>query len=217
MQSAQIADLKKLVLVLGDQLKADSSAFNHFDVAIDEVIMIESEYEATYVWTHKAKIALFLSAMRHFAEVLKKKKYKLTYVKESKKSIVSVLKEHIQKHHFTHLVCVEPGEWRLRKELQDLASELEIYLTIAPDNHFYCDFDEFKTWVGDKKEIRLEYFYRYLRKKHRVLIQANGEPEGDQWNFDEQNRKPYPKKGPDRKSTRLNSSHPSRSRMPSSA
>lgn len=195
-QSAQTANLKKLVLVLGDQLKADSSAFNHFDVATDEVIMIESEYEANYVWTHKAKIALFLSAMRHFAEVLKKKKYTLTYVKESKSSIVSVLKEHIQKHHFTHLVCVEPGEWRLRKELQDLADELGIYLTIEPDNHFYCGFDEFKAWVGDKKEIRLEYFYRYLRKKHKILIQANGEPEGDQWNFDEQNRKPYPKKGP---------------------
>ena len=66
--------MKKLVLVLGDQLKADSSAFNHFDAAKDEVIMIESEFEANYVWTHKAKIALFLSAMRHFAEVLKKKK-----------------------------------------------------------------------------------------------------------------------------------------------
>ena len=111
--------MKKLVLVLGDQLKADSSAFNHFDAAKDEVIMIESEFEANYVWTHKAKIALFLSAMRHFAEVLKSKKYALTYVKQSKLSIVSVLKEHIQKHHFTHLVCVEPGEWRLRKELQD--------------------------------------------------------------------------------------------------
>ncbi|MEY4120312.1 MAG: hypothetical protein RLZZ472_702 [Pseudomonadota bacterium] len=188
--------MKKLVLVLGDQLKADSSAFNHFDAAKDEVIMIESEFEANYVWTHKAKIALFLSAMRHFAEVLKKKKYALTYVRQSKLSIVSVLKEHIQKHHFTHLVCVEPGEWRLRKELQDLASELQIYLTIEPDNHFYCDFDEFKEWVGDKKEIRLEYFYRYLRKKHKVLIQEDGEPEGGQWNFDEQNRKPYPKKGP---------------------
>jgi len=188
--------LKKLVLVLGDQLKADSSAFNHFDVSKDEVIMIESEFEANYVWTHKAKIAIFLSAMRHFAEVLKKKKYTLTYVRESKLSIASVLREHIQKNNFTHLVCVEPGEWRLRKELQDLANELEIYLTIEADDHFYCGLDEFKEWVGDKKEIRLEYFYRYLRKKHKVLIQASGEPEGDQWNFDEQNRKPYPKKGP---------------------
>jgi deoxyribodipyrimidine photolyase-related protein len=188
--------LKKLILVLGDQLKADSSAFNHFDASKDEVIMIESEFEASYVWTHKAKIAFFLSAMRHFAEVLKKKKYTLTYVKQSKLSIASVLREHIQKNNFTHLVCIEPGEWRLRKELQDLASELGIYLTIAPDDHFYCGLDEFKEWVGDKKEIRLEYFYRYLRKKHKVLIQASGEPEGDQWNFDEENRKPYPKKGP---------------------
>ena len=186
--------MKKLVLVLGDQLKADSSAFNHFDPTSDEVIMVESEFEANYVWTHKAKIALFLSAMRHFAKVLRDKKYTLTYVKESKLSIPSVLREHIQKNHFTHLVCVEPGEWRLRKELEELASDLQINLIIENDDHFYCGLDEFKEWVGAKKEIRLEYFYRYLRKKHKVLIEDNGDPEGGQWNFDEQNRKPYPKK-----------------------
>jgi deoxyribodipyrimidine photolyase-related protein len=39
--------------------------------------------------------------------------------------------------------------------------------------------------VGNKKEIRLEYFYRYFRKKHKILSQEDGEPEGDQWNFDE--------------------------------
>ena len=35
---------------------------------------------------------------------------------------------------------------------------IDDYLTIEPDNHFYCDLDEFKEWVGNKKEIRLEYF-----------------------------------------------------------
>ncbi|MFM9113915.1 MAG: cryptochrome/photolyase family protein, partial [Polynucleobacter victoriensis] len=71
--------MKKLVLVLGDQLKADSSAFNNFSPENDHVIMIESVCEANYVWSHQAKIALFLSAMRHFAKDLKSKKYPLTY------------------------------------------------------------------------------------------------------------------------------------------
>ena len=99
--------MKKLVLVLGDQLKADSSAFNNFRPEVDHVIMIESVSEANYVWSHQAKIALFLSAMRHFAKDLKSKKYHLTYVSQSKQSIVAELKQHIQKNQFTHLICVE--------------------------------------------------------------------------------------------------------------
>ena len=51
-------------------------------------------------------------------------------------------------------------------------------------------------WTAGKKELRLEYFYRLMRKKHHVLIDADGNPEGGQWNFDQDNRKPYPKKGP---------------------
>ncbi len=188
--------MKKLILVLGDQLKADSSAFNHFDSKTDQVIMIESIKEAQYVWTHKAKIILFLSAMRHFAHELRAKNYALTYVENSQDGIADLLKKHIRENQITHLICVEPGEWRLKKELEVLAKELSISVTFTEDDHFYCTQEEFKQWAGVKKELRLEYFYRYLRKKHNVLMQDNGEPVGDQWNFDEQNRKPYPKKGP---------------------
>ena len=188
--------MKKLVLVLGDQLKADSSAFNDFRPATDHVIMIESEPEASHVWSHKARIALFLSAMRHFAEDLRGKRYQLTYIAKSKQSIIAELKQHIQKNQYSHLVCVEPGEWRLKLDLENLAHELKIHLDIRRDDHFYCQIDEFKNWAGDKKELRLEYFYRYMRKKHQVLMQKNGEPEGDQWNFDDQNRGAYSKKGP---------------------
>ena len=64
------------------------------------------------------------------------------------------------------------------------------------DDHFYCSNKEFRDWVADKKELRLEYFYRYMRKKHHILIDADSQPIGGQWNFDDQNRKPYSKNGP---------------------
>jgi len=62
--------MKRLILILGDQLTLDSPLLTHFDAATDEIIMIESQHESDYVWSHKAKIALFLSAMRHFAIAL---------------------------------------------------------------------------------------------------------------------------------------------------
>ena len=56
--------VRQLVLVFGDQLDRDSSAFDSFDQRLDHVLLIESAGEATNVWTHKQRIAIFISAIR---------------------------------------------------------------------------------------------------------------------------------------------------------
>ena len=185
-----------LVLILGDQLDLQSAALQGFDPQIHEVIMVESANEAQYVWSHKAKIALFLTAMRHFAIAIEKLGYPLTYIKNSPHSIVEVLKEQIEQKKVKRLVCVEPGEWRLKQAIETMAEDLNIELDMREDTHFYCSRKEFNDWAANKKEFRLEYFYRLMRKTHNILVDQNGDPEGGQWNFDQDNRKPYPKKGP---------------------
>jgi deoxyribodipyrimidine photolyase-related protein len=188
--------MKKLILILGDQLDINSSALRDFDPSTDEVLMVESQNESTYVWSHKAKIAIFLSAMRHFAQTLLSKKIPLTYIKESSLTIEEELKHQLIQKKVTHLVCVEPGEYRLRLAIENLARDLNVHLSMQDDHHFYCSNHEFREWVADKKELRLEYFYRYMRKKHQILIDDDEQPVGGQWNFDDQNRKPYSKNGP---------------------
>ena len=188
--------MKKLILILGDQLDVDSAALKDINPKADEVLMVESANEAQHVWSHKARIALFLSAMRHFAEHLKDLGFTLTYIQHSPKTIVEELSKKIGSGKFTHLVCVEPGEWRLKQSIEALALELNIVLEMRQDSHFYCTHAEFKAWVANKKELRLEYFYRLMRKTYGILIDQEGNPEGGQWNFDRDNRKPFPKKGP---------------------
>ncbi len=188
--------MKKLILILGDQLDLESAALKGIDPKVDQVLMVESAYEAQHVWSHKARIALFLSAMRHFAAHLQDLGLPLKYIEHSSQSIFEELRNSIIHGKFTHLICVEPGEWRLKKDLEGLAAELKIILELRQDTHFYCSHPEFKEWVANKKELRLEYFYRLMRKKHGVLIDQDGNPEGGQWNFDRDNRKPFPKKGP---------------------
>ncbi len=188
--------MKKLILILGDQLDLENAALKGIDPKVDQVLMAESAHEAQHVWSHKARIALFLSAMRHFAAHLQDQGLPLKYIEHSSQSIVEELRNTIIHGKFTHLICVEPGEWRLKKDLEGLAAELKIILELRQDTHFYCSHPEFKEWVANKKELRLEYFYRLMRKKHGVLIDQDGNPEGGQWNFDRDNRKPFPKKGP---------------------
>jgi deoxyribodipyrimidine photolyase-related protein len=188
--------LKKLVLVLGDQLDINSPVLKNLNPKTYRVVMIESSDEAKYVWSHKAKIALFLSAMRHFAKQLGELGVPLQYIKQSPKSIGDKLRAIIENEKCTHLVCLEPGEYRLKCEIEALASELNIELEMQEDPHFYCSRQEFSNWVAGKKELRLEYFYRLMRKTHNILVDKEGNPEGGQWNFDRDNRKPFPKKGP---------------------
>jgi deoxyribodipyrimidine photolyase-related protein len=187
---------KRLILILGDQLDLQGAALRGFNFETDEIIMIESAPEAQYVWSHKAKIALFLSAMRHFAQTLKSLKYPVAYIQDSALPIVDALKDKLLEDRITHLICVEPGEWRLKQQIEAMAAALKIKLEMREDDHFFCSHQEFVTWVADKKELRLEYFYRLMRKTHNILVDAEGNPEGGQWNFDQDNRKPYPKKGP---------------------
>lgn len=187
---------KRLILILGDQLDLQSLALQEFNPLSDELIMIESQEEATHVWSHQSKIAIFLAAMRHFAQALQALEYPLNYIKESSQSIVDVLRQQLIEKKINCLICVEPGEWRLKNDLEQLANELNISLVMYEDRHFFCSREEFRAWAGNKKELRLEFFYRYMRKTHQILIDADGGPEGGQWNFDQDNRKPYPKKGP---------------------
>jgi deoxyribodipyrimidine photolyase-related protein len=114
-----MSNSKKLVLILGDQLDLQSSALRDFDIANDQVIMIESIPEAQYVWSHQAKIALFLSAMRHFAQSLRELNYSVLYIEKSELSIADTLKKVLRESGITRLVCIEPGECASSRRLRD--------------------------------------------------------------------------------------------------
>jgi deoxyribodipyrimidine photolyase-related protein len=129
---------KRLVLILGDQLDLQGSALRGFDRETYEIFIIESAEEAQYVWTHKAKIALFLSAMRHFAQVLEADGYPLHYLKASSLSITEALRAYLLEKQIKYLVCTEPGEWRLKQSLKALAKELAIEIEMREDEHFFC-------------------------------------------------------------------------------
>ena len=86
------------------------------------------------------------------------------------------------------MIVTEPSEYRLLKEIESWESRLGIPVEIRPDDRFYCTHGDFNNWASDRKQLRLEYFYRMMRKENNILM--NGEnPEGGAWNFDLENRK----------------------------
>ncbi|CAN0576656.1 unnamed protein product, partial [Laminaria digitata] len=50
---------------------------------------------------------------------------------------------------------------------------------------------EFDNWADGRKALRMEYFYRDMRRKTGLLMEGD-KPVGGQWNYDHDNRKPAP-------------------------
>ena len=68
-------------------------------------------------------------------------------------------------------------------------------LVIRDDTHFMCSKVDFKHWAKGGKQLRMEFFYRVMRKKYDVLMDKD-QPLGGAWNYDAENRKAFGKSGP---------------------
>ncbi len=193
------AKVRHLVLVLGDQLDADSSVLQDFDPAQDVVWMAEVDQESTHVWSAKQRIALFLSAMRHFAQDLQARGFALHYTclddARNQGTLALELGYAITQLKPGALVMAAPGDWRVLQSLRAVAAERQLPLDLRDDTHFFSTVREFAAHAEGRKQLRLEYWYRALRRKHRILMEGE-EPLGGQWNFDADNRESFGKAGP---------------------
>ncbi len=192
--------LRQLVLVLGDQLNADSSAFDGFDAGQDAIWMAEVAEESEHVWTGKPRIAVFLAGMRHFRDARLKEGKPVHYTPLDDPLNTGTLSAELVRAVKTlrpsRLVVCEPGEWRVWQALEATATALGLPLEVRVDRHFYASIADFKEHALGRKQLRLEFFYRELRRKNAVLLDTKGEPEGGQWNFDHDNRGTFAKGGP---------------------
>ena len=189
--------MSTLRLILGDQLSREISSLEGCDSSKDIILMCEIWNEATYVKHHKKKIAFLFSAMRHFAEELKASGYRVEYTKLNDKDNTGFFKTEVErtlkKYKFDHIVVTHPGEYRVLQDIESWEAGFGIPVKIKLDNRFLCTTEEFSTWAKDKKQLRLEYFYREIRKKNSILMNGS-DPVGGQWNYDSENRQP-PKSG----------------------
>ena len=187
-----------LVLVLGDQLSHASPAFAGFDAGRDTVLMIEAPGEATHVWSHQARIAIFLAAMRHFRDELRARGITVHYVATDDAGeppqFEGRLRNALARWPASRLRLVEPGEWRTAMLVQEVARGAGVELQFLDDTHFLCSRADFARWAGaGRRSLRMEFFYREMRRRHHVLLDAEGGPEGGRWNFDDENRRGWPK------------------------
>ncbi|MEM9756292.1 MAG: cryptochrome/photolyase family protein [Pseudomonadota bacterium] len=183
--------VSRLILILGDQLSDEIAALGEADRDEDVVVMAEVMDEASYVPHHPKKIAFLFAAMRKFAARLSDAGWDVRYTRlddpGNAGSIPGELLRRAEETGATEVLATEPGEFRLIEALEDCPIPVHQF----PDDRFVCSHQEFAAWAEGRKELRMEWFYREMRRKTGLLMDGD-KPAGGKWNFDHDNRKPAP-------------------------
>ena len=178
----------RLVLILGDQLTPEMAALRAADPARDVVVMAEVAEETAYVPHHPKKIAFTFAAMRNFAAELRAAGWQVLYTRlddpENSGSIAGELARRAAETGAGAVLATRPGDWRLIAALEGAAPPV----TLLEDDRFLCSHAEFEAWAEGRKTLRMEHFYREMRRRTGVLMEGDA-PAGGRWNLDAENRK----------------------------
>ena len=193
MSGASEAGIGALRVVLGDQLSRGVSALRGIDPARDAVLMMEVMAECTYVRHHPRKIALVLAAMRHFAAGLRAEGIPVRYVAlddpDNAHSFRGEVSRAAAALRPARIIATEPGEWRVRADMLGWQEVTGIAVELRDDDRFICSPSDFARWADGRRSLRMEFFYRAMRRQTGILMQGEA-PAGGAWNFDAENRRP---------------------------
>ena len=194
--SSPHAPANTLRLLLGDQLNAQHSWWKDVDEDVVTVIL-ESRQETDYAQHHVQKVLSFFLAMRHFAQERQREGHRVVYVSiahpDAQRPMLEVVHDHLKACGAQAFAYQSPDEWRLDELIRTQTADWDVEVTEADTEHFLTQRGDLAQHFEGKKQYLMESFYRMMRKRHDVLLDAGGQPEGGKWNYDANNRKKLPK------------------------
>lgn len=181
----------KAVFILHDQLNLDAwPSWIRNEKPL--LIFMESAEKGNSLPYHKKKLIYLLSSMRHFALECAEKGFPI-YYHSTQNHYEDGLKEILSKAESLNITCMTPSEWDTRERIRTAKEETEGQIDEIPNNFFLADPEEYKERVKDG--WLMEYFYREIRRKTGYLMNGD-DPEGGEWNYDDQNREKLPNDHP---------------------
>ncbi|ONG55502.1 cryptochrome/photolyase family protein [Pseudoroseomonas deserti] len=186
-----------LRIILGDQCRRDVAALRDLDPARDRVLSMEVAEEADQVRHHRQKISFLFSVMRHFNAALRARGVQAEHVAlddpDNTGSFTGEVLRAVRRHRPERIVVTFPGEWRVLEMIRGWEEAAGIPVEIREDDRFLCTRAEFARWAKGRQQLRMEFFYREMRRRHAILMEPDGTPTGGAWNFDPENRRSLPR------------------------
>ena len=184
-----------LKLVLGDQLNPNHSWFADADPEAI-IVFMEVHQETQYVLHHAQKVIAIFAAMRDLAGWLSSRGHRVHYLAiddpENLQAFGPNLDWMLARYEATGFLYQEPDEWRLDQQLADYVALCAVPGKMVDSEHFLTRRETAGELFRDRKQWLMESFYRHMRVRHDVLMEGRNRPVGGKWNFDQDNRKPWP-------------------------
>jgi len=186
---------KHLKLILGDQLNPTHSWFSSVNKEVVFVIA-QLHQEANYTKHHIQKITAFFAAMHDFAQTLESQGHRVCYLTlddtkpfDDLNSLIADLIKQYQCESFSYQ---QPDEYRLKQQLKNISTLVDVPVFEADSEHFLLPFEQLPTHFSKGTHVRMENFYRFMRKRFNILMEGD-KPVGGAWNFDSNNRQSFKK------------------------
>jgi deoxyribodipyrimidine photolyase-related protein len=150
------------------------------------IVLCETTWKPSLRPYHKQKLLLLLTSQRHFALEQARRGVAVRYLTGSRpynEMLGGVIAE------LGPLVMCRPAERELREVLAPLVTAGDL----VEESHdgWLTQPDDFKDAFRGKATWRMDSFYRLVRKRYGVLLDAKGGPVGGKWSHDADNRKPW--------------------------
>ncbi len=158
------------------------------------IVMMEALAKAHRRPYHKKKLILILASQRQFALEQAARGVKVVYM-FTPGIFADGLLDAQQRYGLPRLTMMEPAEREMRLDMED-AVRRGVNLQQVPDTTWLSSVEDFEHVYGKpapgtvSKHYLMDRFYRYMREKTNTLMRG-GKPEGGQFSFDSENRKPY--------------------------
>ncbi|MEL6982758.1 MAG: cryptochrome/photolyase family protein [Actinomycetota bacterium] len=188
-------DQRPTVWILGDQLNRSVGPLADLGPDRCRVLLVESEAKLRSKRWHLQRAHLVLSAMAHFADELRAAGYEVDHRRAA--TLPQGLADHLDQFDIDpdlqqqpgQVVAMAPMSWDGQAMLARLG------VTMVGNQQFLCNPSQFDEWADGRKNLVMEDFYRWQRRRLGILMEPDGEPVGGRWNYDEENRERPPKDG----------------------
>ena len=181
------------IWILEDQLSPELPSLRQAP-AEAPVLLIESRRAMRMLPYHRKRLVFLVSAMRHFAEELRRVGRDVRHYPLRERGYLDSLgaiRDHIRRTGSREFWIVRPSEHHTQSWIDTLPQQLGISIRWFDNTLFLTNRDEFRAWATKVRSPLMETFYRRMRQTHGVLMDDD-KPIGGTWNLDKLNRKPLP-------------------------
>ncbi|MEY2778835.1 MAG: hypothetical protein RL623_15, partial [Actinomycetota bacterium] len=153
------------IWVFGDQLNRKIGALATATPNTHQILMIESSAKISSRRWHVQRAHFIVASMRKFAYELRAAGFQVDY--RHAHSMSEGLRDHIAEFRPDEVLVTEPNSYASRM----LVNKLNV--RAVRSDQFLCHPSEYQAFLGSRKSIKMEDFYRWQRKRLDVLMNGD--------------------------------------------